>query len=123
MKIWLDDVREMPEGFDFWAKTAEEALIFVRLDRVSHISFDNDLGEGIGKEGYDVAKVIEERAFHGIGSQITWDIHSQNPEGRKNIYMAMKNSDNYWNFHYNNKSLCTCNPYQLENYGCVCKNK
>jgi hypothetical protein len=20
MRIWLDDIREMPEGFDYWAK-------------------------------------------------------------------------------------------------------
>mgnify|MGYP006350909759 CR=1 FL=1 len=46
--------------------------------------------------GYFVAKKVEALAFANEIPRIKWSIHSQNPVGRKNIEMAMKNADKYW---------------------------
>jgi len=93
MRIWLDDVRPIPNGFDYWAKNAYEMVGLLLSGNISHISFDHDLGL-FGKEtqpdknntGYAVAMYIEEwvgRYFHGLEltmpPRITWDIHSANP--------------------------------------------
>ncbi len=97
MKIWLDDTREMPKGFDVWCKTADEAWkIIVKDSPDNFISFDHDLG---GKyTGYDVAKLIEAGAFQGwLINPVKWEIHSQNPVGRENIKMAMNAADKFWN--------------------------
>ena len=34
MKVWLDDVRAPPEGWE-WAKTTQEAVDFLRTGNVS----------------------------------------------------------------------------------------
>lgn len=95
MKIWLDDVRPMPDGYDYWAKNARECIEEVLLGNVSFISFDHDLGQG--KSGYDVAKIIEEMAYCGFGEVIKYNIHSANPVGRRNIEMAMNSAQRFWN--------------------------
>lgn len=95
VKVWLDDVRPMPEGFDVHVKTAEEAIDLISLGGVSKISFDHDLGTEL--TGYDVAKKIEELAFNFKIFPIEWIIHSQNGVGAENIKRAMKKADEYWN--------------------------
>lgn len=120
MKVWLDDVRPMPEGFDVWAKTSNKAIILLSSGKVTHISFDHDLGydppcldcadkmsedhidhceckcHSIAPTGYHVACWIESRAFWGGLPKLTWAIHSANPVGRENIKAAMTNADRYW---------------------------
>lgn len=99
MRLWLDDVRPMPVGFDCWAKTSGEAIIKIAsscpVNDVTHISFDHDLGENAGT-GYDVAKYIEELACYRMFHPITWEIHSANPVGRRNIEQAMKSAERFW---------------------------
>ncbi len=97
LKIWLDDIREMPEGFDIWVKTELDAILLIGKGNVSHISFDHDLGENAGN-GYNVAACIEHDAYYGKIPQLTWDVHSQNPVGRKNIEACMKSAERFWNF-------------------------
>ena len=41
MNIWLDDVRQMPEGFDTWCKAGEECIHFIQQGSVDLISFDS----------------------------------------------------------------------------------
>lgn len=94
IRIWLDDVRPMPEGFDVWCKTAEHALSVIAVTKTDYISFDHDLGTEL--TGYDVAKWIEERVFSGWNLYMEYDIHSANPVGRKNIEMAMKSAERFW---------------------------
>lgn len=98
MRLWLDDIREIPDDFDHWAKTAQEAIHAMVYYRITHISFDHDLGHDT-KTGYTVAKWIEMQAFNGWLAPITWQIHSANPVGRKNIQAAMEAADRYWSRH------------------------
>lgn len=114
MKIWLDDIRTPPDDSWIWAKNAYFCSGALSTGRVTHISFDHDLGllEGNHYEdnnGYEVAKMIEESAATGhiwngrmkcIIPPLMWDIHSANPEGRRNIEMAMKSAERFWNEKY-----------------------
>ena len=96
MKIWMDDVRELPSGRNgwVWMKTGEEVIEALNSGDVKEISFDHDLGDGMS--GYDVAKVIERMAFDGELEPIVWNIHSANLVGRKNIEMAMMKAEQFW---------------------------
>ena len=96
MKIWLDDERPMQEPYDIHAKTAEEAIAFLGTGQVTHISLDHDLGQEL--TGYDVAKWIEEQAFHGNLAPLHLAVHTANPAGRKNILMALQNAERHWSY-------------------------
>jgi len=52
--------------------------------------------------GLDVAKWIEEQAFHNKIPRLTWALHSYNPVGVRNMMLALKNADRYWDDHENN---------------------
>jgi len=95
MRVWLDDVRVMPEGFDVWVNNATSCIDLIETGMVTHISFDHDLGVPIFT-GYTVACVLENLAYHNKIKRISWDIHSQNPVGRENIERAMRKADEYW---------------------------
>lgn len=96
MKIWLDDIRPMPQGFDIHCKTQNEAMLHLAKGYVVHISFDHDLGENAGN-GYGVAQAIEYWAYYSVIPPLTWDVHSANPVGRRNIELAMNSAERYWN--------------------------
>lgn len=96
IRIWLDDLRTMPEGFTHWARTASEAIDLLRTGTVDEISFDHDLGPEEAGSGYDVAKFIEEQAHLGKLKPMNWHIHSANPVGRANIEAAMKSAEYFW---------------------------
>ena len=97
IRIWLDDIRPMPEGFTHWCKRAADIKPLMETGEVSHISFDHDLGEGGGQmTGYHAACFIENRAYSRKLPRLTWDIHSANPVGRKNIEVAMRKAEEYW---------------------------
>jgi len=104
IRIWLDDVRPMPNQFDVWAKNAFFCIGLILAGNVDYISFDHDLGIGENESdlsenntGYFVAKQIEKWAADKFISPIAWDVHSANPVGRKNIEMAMKSAERFWN--------------------------
>lgn len=109
MRVWLDDTREMPEGFDVWCKTANECLEVVNQGGVTFLSFDHDLGEADG-DGYLVAKFIEEKAEEDYLEPFGWEIHSQNPVGEANIRMAMENAEKSWQKHAERKARLAAAP-------------
>ncbi len=82
MKIFLDDIREAPEG---WTRvhTYEEAIEGLKTGKVEQISLDNDLGTE--KEGYDVAKWIEQQTFETNFRPPKIRVHSSNPVAVQNI--------------------------------------
>jgi len=96
MKLWLDDKRPIPPGYEIWCKTAKQAIWALQNYDVTHISFDNDLGTGFG-EGYQVADWIEEQAHNGKINRLTWAVHSANPVRRDSIVSAMRNAEKFWN--------------------------
>lgn len=99
MKIWLDDERPMPAGFDIHIKNASDLISLIEADKgdkIEKISLDHDLGEG-RLTGYDVAKAIEKMyASHEMVNWISFRVHTANPVGRKNIVAALKSAFDYW---------------------------
>ena len=112
MRIWLDDVRSMPEGFDVWIKDPLEAMKRVLHGDVTFISFDHDLGEE-QLSGYSVACCIEAAAHSGRIKRMGWAIHSANPVGRDNIKAAMERADYFWEPQH----CCDCGSFKF-NGGC-----
>jgi hypothetical protein len=90
MRLYLDDLRPTPDGFTARVYTAQEAIDMLKTNMVEHISFDHDLGEPENGTGYDVAKWIEYQvATNPDFKAPSWEIHSANPVGAKNIRAAM----------------------------------
>ncbi len=42
-RLWLDDRRKPPWGYDLWAKTANEAIMLLEGQDIEHCSLDHDL--------------------------------------------------------------------------------
>jgi len=96
MKIFLDDMREAPEG---WIRiNTGESLIAIlqsHKEEVEALSLDHDLGEG-KKTGYDVLKWLEAQVFlYGFKPPKKIIIHSDNPVGRKNMEAAIESIYKY----------------------------
>ena len=90
MKIFLDDVRETPEGYErtYTVKETIEWIIKAQTEdfKIEVLSLDNDLGEGL-EEGYKVLDWLEEKAFGELFFIIPMDIkiHSANPVARRRM--------------------------------------
>ncbi|OHB21374.1 MAG: hypothetical protein A2939_05055 [Parcubacteria group bacterium RIFCSPLOWO2_01_FULL_48_18] len=88
MRIFIDDLREAPEGyrvarnFQEFRKSIEEAVEGDEV--VEAISFDNDLGEG-EREGYEIMKWLAESYPQYMVGETEITIHSANPRGRENM--------------------------------------
>lgn len=96
MRLWLDDERKMPGGFDLHARTAAEAITVLETRRVSYVSLDHDLGDDAAGTGYEVAAWIERAAAEGRLSRLGWTVHSANPPGRARIMRAMESAERFW---------------------------
>lgn len=97
MKIWLDDIRPMPDDYDVWVRKVFDCMYLLETGEVEHLSFDHDLGDyGSENSGYNLATWIESKAFDDELPRLTWDIHSQNPVGRDRIEAAMRSAERYW---------------------------
>jgi hypothetical protein len=93
MKLYLDDLRPTPPGFDLRAYTAGEAIDMLKKGNITYISFDHDLGEPEAGTGYEVAQWIEQAAWTEGFTVPEWKIHSANPVGSKNILNAMNSAE------------------------------
>jgi hypothetical protein len=94
MRLYLDDLRDLPPGFDLAVRSADEALALLRTGRVTFLSFDHDLGTEA--TGDTVARWIEQAAFEGTLAPLGWTVHSANPVGRRNIEAALRNAERFW---------------------------
>lgn len=85
MKIYLDDVRDTPEGWVrcFWPN---EVIALIEQGKVEVISLDHDLGDDQRGDGYDVMAWLEEKVFtdHSfVPPEILF--HSMNPVAVKRM--------------------------------------
>ena len=91
-RIWLDDVRPIPEWMEnsncIWYDTAEAMIAdmdrlnrLFSLDDIEFISLDNDLGEGC-MEGYKVLDWLESLQ---IFVPFSIHIHTSNPVARERM--------------------------------------
>lgn len=95
MKIWLDDERPIPEGYDTYCRTAEQAIQFIKQGVVDEISLDNDLGTGY-TEGKEVARFIERETLLGNLGRIKLRAHTSNVSARQDMHAAFRNIYKYW---------------------------
>jgi hypothetical protein len=95
MNVWLDDAREMPEGFTLHVTTADDAILALKTGKVLFISFDHDLGEG-KMTGYDVAQWIEQQAFQYLIPRLKWAIHSAESLDAQKITSMMESAERHW---------------------------
>lgn len=97
MRIWLDDLRPMPDDYDIHIKKA--SVLIKLLDsgcRVKHIGFDHDLGDDEDGTGHTVANHIEKMAAGSQIGRMTYSVQSDNSPGRDNIEAAMKSANRFW---------------------------
>jgi hypothetical protein len=95
MKLWLDDQRPAPPGFER-AKTTREAIRLIVAQDVDVIAFDHDLGAGL--TGYDVACLIEDMARDGRRPP-SWSVHSSDKNCCRRINAAMLSAHKIWRHH------------------------
>jgi len=87
MKLWLDDIRPAPPGWE-WVKTVKEAQELLLTGTVTEASLDHDLGddEKFGT-GYKLVCWMEET---GIWPTESTKVHSANPVGWAKMFVPIK---------------------------------
>lgn len=87
MKLWIDDVRPAPEGYE-WCKTVSEAAVMIRMvenwegKTIEVIDIDHDAGE-YAQYGGDYIKLLD--WLEETGRNYPIRIHSMNPVGCANM--------------------------------------
>lgn len=94
MKLWIDDVRPVPEGYDFWCRSVDAAKRkILRIEMINHlgnpyvskielIDIDHDAGD-YAKDGGDYIKLLD--WLEETGRNYPIRIHSMNPVGVANM--------------------------------------
>ena len=89
MKLWIDDVRPAPDGYE-WATTVNLAKAMIQFNErldfprgpIELISMDYDAGYYSG-DGGDYIKLLD--WLEETGRNYPIRIHSMNPVGRENM--------------------------------------
>lgn len=95
MRIWLDDLRKMPDGYTHHAHSVEMAKILIgmaekRGEDIEVISCDHDLEyyECCGGDGIKLLDwLVDRNTLYPI------KLHTSNPVGRANMQRIL---DRYW---------------------------
>ena len=113
VRVWLDDERNPQSpiiqrdygalGDELWVKAVDETKRLLESGNVIYISFDHDLG--LGSNGHDLAKWVEEKAFNGELGRFQWRVHSANPVGRENIKNTMMSAERFWDRNKENNDV------------------
>ena len=98
-KLYLDDVRDLPDDSYSLVRSYEEAINYVKDNGIpSFISFDHDLGldenKQLAKTGFDFAKWLVEMDIDNIflfPKNFSFYVHSSNSVGKENIYSYLTN--------------------------------
>ncbi len=89
MRIYMDDARTTPHGWER-TYTVEETIIALESRMVTHLSLDNDLGEGLA-EGYKVLDWLEEQVYTDLTFPIPEiTIHSSNASRVEYMQRALR---------------------------------
>jgi hypothetical protein len=89
MKLYIDDERSTPTGWDR-AYTTSEAIDMLKTRKYTAVSFDHDLGNDEDGDGHDVATWLEEECYTDPTFPVPlMVVHSGNPVGRARIEKAI----------------------------------
>lgn len=89
MKLYMDDARETPMGWDR-TYTVAETISALKTRTVTHLSLDNDLGED-QPEGYKVVDWLEETIYNDMTfplPEVT--VHSSNASRVEYMQRALR---------------------------------
>ena len=94
MKIWLDDVRPAPKGYELVKSVDEAKALIERIETecgiIEVLDLDHDLGDyaQFGGDGIKLLYyLIERESFYTV------KLHTANPVGRRNMQGMI---DRYW---------------------------
>ena len=89
MKVYLDDERATPEGWErvYWP---DEATALLEKGIVTEISLDHDLGDDERGTGYDVVLWLEEAVVLNGFSPPKMKVHSANSSARQKMEAGIK---------------------------------
>jgi hypothetical protein len=105
MKIWLDDIRPAPPGWE-WAKSYEQGVALFKANQIEAASLDHDLGyilhpddddmrvypaEALAPTGYDFAMFLMAENLWPASLAV----HSSNPVGVRNMCGIIERYGNY----------------------------
>lgn len=96
IKVWIDDIREAPEGYT-WCRSTNNALRFItqNKDYIELIDIDHDAGD-YQKDGGDFIAVLKELerlsrnprwspVYKDVIKRYSFRLHSANPVGVLNM--------------------------------------
>lgn len=90
MKVYLDDLRDTPEGWTR-AYSVEDVVNLLKTRQVEALSLDNDLGDGF-REGYKCLDYLEELVYDDVTFPIPEiTIHSANASRVQYMNLAHQN--------------------------------
>jgi hypothetical protein len=96
IKVYLDDVRNTPEGW-VRAYTAQEAIDYLMSGDVETLSLDHDLGvEEIAGTGYQVLEWIEQEVhLRDFKPPSVMMVHSANAPAAERMRQAIASIEEY----------------------------
>lgn len=94
MKIWIDDVREAPDGY-VWCKSVGQAKQVIRSNELRNepieiLDLDHDSGD-YAFDGGDFIRILDWMELTNRNYPIR--IHSMNPVGVKNMRRIIKRNN------------------------------
>lgn len=81
MKLFLDDTRQFPTGFDFYCRDTKNAKFFLKMMEIRFASFDYNLSATCDETGLDLLRWMAENA-KTIHIPETINIHSNHIYGK-----------------------------------------
>lgn len=94
MYIWVDDIRECPEDYDYCFKTTNDTIRLLKElhkygleSMIDVLDLDHDAGD-YAKYGGDYIKIIDWMVGNNFICPVR--IHSGNPVGRANMLRTME---------------------------------
>ena len=97
MKLWLDDLRNAPDGWRRSYCVADAIRVLLRggAYHFDEVSLDNDLGAG-EPEGYVVAEFIAFAARYELLPRMKLAAHTQNEVAKKRMEQAFAEAKATW---------------------------
>ncbi len=89
MKIYLDDERLTPDGWQY-CRWPEEVIELLKAGGVTHLSLDHDLGDDTHGTGYDVVLWIEEQVATTDFEPPEILVHSANASARTKMEAGIR---------------------------------
>lgn len=94
IRLWVDPVGDMPQGFNAQARNVTETLKYLRSGMVSSICLNHSSGDV--KMSRDIALWIREQAFLGDLPRLNWTVNADEPESVSGIIRALQSAEEHW---------------------------